>query len=78
MNNGVTNYWAVVFPKCKFNFYGEEAETAEDQINWQTAELEANFMKDDTASHNWKYVNDTAFTTEALAESALKTFLNIT
>lgn len=78
MNNGVTNYWAVVFPKCKFNFYGEEAETAEDQINWQTAELEASFMKDDTANHNWKYVNDTAFTTEALAESALKTFLNIT
>ena len=78
MNNGVTNYWAVVFPKCKFNFYGEEAETSEDQINWQTTELEANFMRDDTANHNWKYVNDTAFTTEALAEAALKTFLSIT
>lgn len=78
MNNGVTNYWAVVFPKCRFNFYGEEAETSEDQINWQTTELEASFMRDDTANRNWKYVNDTAFTTEALAEAALKTFLSIT
>lgn len=78
MNNGTTNYWAVVFPKCKFNFYGENAQTAEDQISWQTTELSASFMKDDTADHNWKYVNDTAFTTEALAEAALKTFLSIT
>lgn len=78
MNNGVTNYWAVVFPKCKFAFDGEDAETAEDQISWQTKELEATFMRDDTASHNWKYVNDTPFTTEALAEAALKSFLSIT
>lgn len=78
MNNGVTNYWPVVFPKCRFAFYGEEAETQEEQINWQTMELEATFMRDDTANHNWKYINDTPFTTEALAEGALKTFLDIT
>lgn len=77
MNNGVTNYWAVVFPKCRFAFNGEDAATQEEQIDWQTTELEATFMRDDTANHNWKYVNDTAFTTEALAEAALKTFLSI-
>lgn len=78
MNNGTTNYWAVVFPKCRFNFYNEEAETSEDQISWQTMELEATFMRDDTTNQNWKYVSDTAFTTEALAEAAIKTYLSIT
>lgn len=78
MNNGTTNYWAVVFPKCRFAFNGEDAATQEEQIDWQTTELEATFMRDDTTNHNWKYVNDTAFTTEALAEAALKTFLSIT
>lgn len=78
MNNGTTNYWAVVFPKVKFAFDGEDAQTSEDQISWQTKELSASFFKDDTANHNWKYVNDTAFTSEALAEAAIKTFLSIT
>lgn len=78
MNNGTTNYWAVVFPKCRFAFDGEDAATQEDQIDWQTKELSCTFMRDDTADHNWKYVNDTAYTTEALAEAALKTFLNVT
>lgn len=78
MNNGVTNWWAVCFPKCKFAFDGEDAETQEDTISWQTKELEATFMRDDTADHNWKYVNDTPYTTEAAAETALKTFMNIT
>ena len=78
MNDGTTNWWAVVFPKCKFAFDGEDAETQEDQISWQTKELEATFMRDDTSNHVWKYVNDTAYATEALAEAALKTFLSIT
>lgn len=78
MNNGTTNYWAVVFPKCRFAFDGEDAATQEDQIDWQTKELSCTFMRDDTANHNWKYVNDTAYATEALAEAALKAFLNVT
>ena len=59
-------------------FDGEDAETQEEQISWQTKELEATFMRDDTANHVWKYVNDTAYATEALAEAALKSFLSIT
>lgn len=77
MNNGTTNYWAVVFPKVKFVFDLEDAATQEDQISWQTKALEANFFRDDTSNHNWKYANDTAFTTEALAEAALQDFLGI-
>ena len=78
MNNGVTNYWAVIFPKVKFAFNGEDAQTSEDQISWQTTELSASFFRDDTSHHNWKYVGETAYTTEASAEAALKGLLSIT
>lgn len=77
MMEGVTSYFPVVFPKCKFHPYGEEMATQEDQIDWQTMELTADFMRDDTASHNWKYTSDTSYNTETAAENALKTFLNI-
>ena len=77
MYQGTTFYQTVVFPKCRFSFWSEEAETQEEQISWQTQELEASFLRDDTAKHNWKYVGDTDYTTEAAAEAALKTFLNI-
>ena len=78
MNNGTTYWFACVFPKVKFHFNDENAETQEEQIDWQTTELEATFMRDDTSNHNWKYVNDTAFSSESAAEAALKTFLSIT
>lgn len=77
MNAGTTNWWAVVLPKCKFHLNGDEAATQEDQIDWQTTELSATILRDDTANQNWKYVNETAFTSEALAEAALKSYLNI-
>lgn len=77
MYQGATFYQAVVFPKCRFSFWSEEAETQEEQISWQTQELEASFLRDDTAKHNWKYVGDTNYTTEAAAEDALKSFLSI-
>ena len=74
---GVTAFWPVVFPKCKFNPYSEDMSTQEDQIDWQTLELTAQFMRDDTANQNWKYVSDTSYASETAAEAALKTFLNV-
>lgn len=76
MNAGTTNYWAVVFPKCKFRPYAEDFETQEAQIDWQTLELTADFMRDDTAKHNWKYVSETAYTSESVAVAALQTYLS--
>lgn len=78
MYQGATSYQAVVFPKCVFKFDPEDAATQEDQISWQTKALEATFMRDDTSNHNWKYVHETDFSTEALAEAAVKALLNIT
>jgi phi13 family phage major tail protein len=78
MYQGTTYYQAVLFPKCKFAYDGEDAATQEDQISWQTRELTASFMRDDTANHNWKYVNETQFTSESAAETALKALMSIT
>lgn len=75
MNNGATSWWAVVFPKCRFRPYAEEFDTQEAQIDWQTLELTADFMRDDTSKHNWKYVSETGYSTEAAASAALQSFL---
>lgn len=70
MSDGVTSYVPVILPKCKANMPNLEAATQEEEIDWQTQELEFNILKDDTSNHNWKMVG-TAVTTEALAVSAI-------
>ena len=65
-----------MFPKCRFRPYAEDFDTQEAQIDWQTLELTADFLRDDTAKHNWKYVSDTAFTAESTAVAALQSFLS--
>lgn len=74
---GVVKYYPTIFPKVKFSLPGEEAETSEDTINWQTQELSASLLRDDTAKRNWKYAGE-GLETEAEAEAALKAFLGAT
>ena len=76
MSEGVTTYQPVVLPKVKFAIPEEERATQEDEIEWQTTTLSAALMRDDTASHNWRY-RGSSFATEALAEAALKDFFGI-
>lgn len=56
MSDGVTTYVPVVLPKVKFKMPNLSAATQEDAIDWQTQELEAVIMRDDTSDHNWKKV----------------------
>lgn len=77
MSGGVTTYVPTVIPKVRFAYSGEEAATQEEEIEWQTQELTATILRDDSANHVWKYVSDTAYSTEAEAEAALKTKLGI-
>ena len=70
MEDGATTYVPVVLPKCRFNTPNISAETQGESIEWQTQELVANVLRDDTAKHNWKLVGS-AYATEALAASAL-------
>lgn len=77
MEDGVTSYVPVILTKCRFVTPGEDAQTATDTIEWQTQEITATILRDDTSNHDWKLVG-TAQTTEALAEAKIKTVFSIT
>lgn len=56
MSDGVTTYVPVALPKVKFKMPNLSANTQEDEIDWQTQELEATILRDDSSNHTWKYV----------------------
>lgn len=70
MSEGVTTWAPVVLTKARFNQPSTSANTQEDAIEWQTQELSASLMRDDTANHNWKFIGPDC-ETEAAAETAL-------
>lgn len=74
MEDGVTSYVPYMLPKVIFSDLGIEAETQEDSIDFQTTELEATIMRDDSDNHRWQRVG-TNQTTEALAYSVLQALL---
>ena len=76
--NGVVEYWPIILPKVKFGIPSDEAATQEDSIDWQTQELAATILRDDTAAGNWKRVSAEGLQTEAEAEAVIKKILNIT
>ena len=77
MEENVTTYRPFVLTKCIFNQEGLEAETQEENISFQTSELEAQVMRDDSANHNWKKVGADQATEEA-AVAVVNAILGIT
>ncbi len=77
MEEGVTTYEPVVLRKAKFKMFGDDAATQEEEIDWQTQELEANLFRDDTTNEDWRYIGGEE-TTEAAAEAAVKAALGVT
>ena len=77
MEDGVVSYVPTILTKARFVTPGEDASTATDTIEWQTQELTATLLRDDTSNHDWKMVGS-AQTTEAAAEAKIKTFFSIT
>ena len=73
--NGVVEYWPLILTKVKFGLPGDEAATQEDQIDWQTQELEATVMRDDTAAQNWKVISAEGMATEAEAYAVVVAYL---
>lgn len=78
MMAGKTQYWPLILPKIRVSIPSEEMATQEDSIDWQTQELSATVLRDDTTANNWKYLSAEGMDTEAEAEAAVKAFLNIT
>ncbi|WP_302321481.1 major tail protein [Ruthenibacterium lactatiformans] len=77
MEDRIATYAPMVLTKTRFSTPGLSAATQEDSIDWQTEELTATLMRDDTEDHNWRKVAaDQA--TEADAEAVLKAMLGIT
>lgn len=73
--NGVYKWRAVVLTKVAFNIPADAAVTQGESIEWQTPELTATIMRDDTTNHMWK--REATFTTEAQAEAYIDARLNI-
>lgn len=67
-SGGVVTYAPVVLTKARFQQPGLDAATQEESIDWQTQELTATLMRDDTASHDWKLVGADQSTEEAAVE----------
>ena len=76
MSEGVTTYVPVILTKCRFNEPAMSYATQEEEIDWQTEELEAAIFRDDTANHVWKLLGGDQ-STEAAAEAKIKTKFNI-
>lgn len=72
---GVLAYRAIVFPRLKFSIPKDTAKTLGETIEWQTPELEATIMRDDTAKRVWK--REATLTSEADAEAYIKQILGI-
>lgn len=77
MEGGVTSYVPYLLTKCQFALDGLEAATQEDQVEFQTQELTASILRDDSAKHAWRKIA-AAQTTETAALNVIKKFLSIT
>lgn len=77
MEDGVVSYVPVILTKCRFITPGEDASTATETIEWQTQEISATLLRDDTVNHDWKLVGE-GLSTEAAAEAKIKAYFNIT
>ena len=77
MSDGVTSYVPTVLTKAIFAAEPQEAATQEDEVEFQTTELSATLMRDDTTNHDWKLIG-AAQTSEALADSMITTFFGAT
>jgi len=77
ISDGVHSYVPTIVRKAKLNAISDEANTREDGTEFQTSSMEFDLYRDDSANHDWKWVNEAGFSTEAAAETALKTALGI-
>ena len=74
--SGVTKWIALVFTKVQFANPGNNAVTQGETVEWQTKELTATVMRDDSAAHTWQ-MQSTPLDSEADAEAAIQAALGI-
>lgn len=74
--NNATKWQAIVYTKIKFQNNGVSAVTQGETIEWQTPELTALVLRDDSVNHVWNRISS-PLDTEADAETYIKHVLNI-
>ena len=75
-NGGKIGWQAIVLPKIQFQNPSDTFTTQGESIEWGTAEIGGNIMRDDTAEQNWKMISS-VLNTEADAEALLKSYFNV-
>ena len=76
MSNGIEMFRAVVYTKTRFDQFVIPAATEEDEIDWQTTDLSAQLMRDDTSAHNWQRVSEPV-DSELLAYNVVRSILGM-
>lgn len=71
ISDGEEEYVPTVISKCKFHELEDEAETMEDEINYQTQKLTASILRADDKNKTWRHLGK-GVPTEAEALEALK------
>ena len=70
--NNVDKYTGIILPKVQFSDPGISVTTQGESIEWQTPEITATIMRDDTTDQVWR--RQKTFDTEASAQSYISTF----
>lgn len=74
MEAGQTSYAGFVCTKCMFDQDSINAATQGENIEFQTSELTAAMMRDDSTKHRWRRITEEV-TSEAVAGNAVKVML---
>ena len=74
MSGGVTSYVPTILTKAIFAAEPQEAATQSDEVEWQTTELQATLLRDDSTNHDWKWIG-AGQATQAAAVSMITTAL---
>lgn len=74
--NNQTKWVAIIYPKIQFQNLGDSFTTQGETIEWQTPEITATLMRDDTEKHEWRRMSS-PLDAEAEAEALIKSFLSI-
>lgn len=64
-SDNVEVFVPTIFTKVKFRVPGGTAETKGEKKSWQTQELTADLHRDETLTHDWKWVGEDQTTMEA-------------
>lgn len=75
-SNGQELFFGVVYTKTRFAQFAVSAATEEEEIDWQTTDLSATLMRDDTAKHRWQRVTDVT-DSELTAYNAVRVMLGM-